>query len=138
MKHLDKTTILTGASPWTLAQTFTVTDKPYWLSAFGLGTTDKICVKKILRGTDGGGFGMGNCGITGPELGSIEAREFVERCGVRLCLCKGQPGLAITEPGEYELVASGDNVAAKLVTVIGEPWALAFPPTTPCKNCDQP
>jgi hypothetical protein len=53
-------------------------------------------------------------------------------------LCKGQSGLAITEPGEYELVASGENVAAKLVTVIGESWNLAFTPTTPCKNCDQP
>ena len=138
MKHLDKDTPLTGPSPWTLAKTFTVSDKPYWLSAFGLGDTDKICVKKMLRNNEGGGFSQGDCGITGPDLGGVDAREFVEHCGVRLCLCKGQSGLAVTEPGEYELVASGDNNAAKLVTVIGEPWNLQFAPTTPSKNCDLP
>lgn len=136
MKLLDKSTILSGASPWTLAQTFRVYDKPFWISAFGLGATDKICVKKILRKTSGGGFAVGNCGVTGPDLGGIDGREYVEHCGVRLCLCQGQSGLAVMEPGEYELVAEGDNVMAKLVNVIGEHYQLDFAPPTPCKDCD--
>ncbi len=138
MKFLDKNTQFEGAAPWLLPQRFTVSDKPFWLSAFGLGTTDKICVRKVLASTSGGGFTQGACGVTGPDLGVIEKREYVEHCGVRLCLCKGQSGLAVTEPGEYELMASGDNVTAKEVTIIGEYWVLPFAPTTPCKNCDTP
>lgn len=137
MKILDKSTKLVGPAPWTLEQRFTVNDKPYWLSAFGLGDDDKICVRKVLAGTDGGNFSQGNCGISGPALGTVEAREFVSHCGVRLCLCKEQSGLAVMEPGEYELVAEGSNVAAKLVTVLGDPWNLQFAPPTPCKDCDQ-
>lgn len=138
MKLLDKSTKLNGASPWTLEQRFTVIDKPYWLSAFGLGEDDKIFVRKVLASTEGGGFNLTTCGISGPSLGAVEAREFVNRCGVRLCMCAGQSTLAVVEPGEYELVAEGDNVAAKLVTVIGEPWSLQFAPPTPCKDCDAP
>lgn len=138
MKLLEKSTKLLGVSPWTLEQRFTVIDKPYWLSAFGLGATDKICVRKVLASTSGGGFSMTTCGISGPSLGTVEAREFVDHCGVRLCMCSGQSTLAVTEPGEYELVASGDNVTAKLVTVIGEPWSLHFAPPANCKDCDKP
>jgi len=135
MKYLDKNTVLTGSSPWALPTTFTVSDKPQWLSAFGLGATDKVCIRKILRSTEGGGFSQADCGISSPDLGGIDAREYVEYCGKRLCMCINQSGIAITEPGEYEIVASGDNVAAKTVTIIGEPWNLAFHPTTPCKDC---
>lgn len=138
MKHLEKSTILSGPSPWALEQRFTVVDKPYWLSAFGLGSTDKICVRRVLPGNGGGGFSQTNCGVSGPSLGSIDAREFVNHCGVRLCMCAGQSTLAVVEPGEYELVAEGSNIAAGLVTVIGEYWNLEFEPPEPCKDCDTP
>lgn len=135
MNILDKDTPLNGASPWALPTTVTVTDKPIWFSAFGLGDDDKICVRKIMRSSEGTGFSLTKCGTDGPDTGAITAREEVDRCGVKLCICKGQTGAAIMEPGEYEFVASGANVTAKLVTATAVDWLLTCCPPEPCKTC---
>lgn len=132
MNILDKDTPLNGASPWALPTTVTVTDKPIWVSAFGMGADDKICVRKILRSSDGTGFSLGHCGTSGPSTGEILYREAVVHCGDPLCLVAGMSGIAIMEPGEYEFAASGPNVEAKLIYATAVDWLL---PCCPPSNC---
>lgn len=131
----DNTSVLAGASPWTMAG-FEVSDKPKLIFAYGLGADDVICVRRVVSSDNpNSGFKSNGCSTTAPQAGFVLARQDVMSCGIRVCMCANQNSVVISEPGDYELVGTGSGIAGGSIYIEATEWLSESSPPANCFDC---
>jgi hypothetical protein len=133
IKFNSAVTKLKGAAPWTLANVV-VGSRPVYLYAYGMGTGDKVCVRRIVTGGDETGFTSTGCATNQPVPGAVVARSGVNSCGNPVCMDKFSASIQLREPGDYELVGEGPGFAAGTVIIEEMTWTGEHSPTA----CPEP
>ena len=127
------TTTITGPAPWTVGK-FTVGANPELLYAYNLSKGDKICLVRVLTGSDETGFTQNACTTVAPIPGSVVATSDVSICGTYQCLEIGNESVLVSEPGSYELRAEGPGFPAGTVIIERQTWIGDHSP----QQCQEP